>query len=180
MCNSNSDDPTTPVYPARSPTSEIVPNELPIRHCYPNSTLAKDTDKPIQQVDGSTEAPIECINCYTNDGTLVPTKVFSLNDRSDRVTVKSTALNLPLSLCPTGSFSDTDLDISAVVTESDILSSSSVSSIGSRSLVTGSMYETVGNISHRSSSSGYGSELNEIKTHSAMQNFVSLCNLYHI
>ena len=51
--NSSSDDPTAPVYPPRSPTTDIIPNELPIRHCYPNSTLAKDTDKPIQQVDGS-------------------------------------------------------------------------------------------------------------------------------
>ena len=161
MCNSNSDNPTTPVYPPRSPTSEIVPNGLPIRHCYPNSTLAKDTEKPIHQVDGSSEAPIECLNRYINDNTLDLTKVLSVNDRPDRMTVKSTALNLPLPLCPTGSFSDADLEIS-VGTESDILSSSSVSSIGSRSSVTGSMYETVGNISRRSSSSDYGSELNEI------------------
>ena len=56
---STADDPSAPVYPPRSPTSDIVPNKLPSRHFYPTRNIQASSDHEehdaLLQVDGSAE-----------------------------------------------------------------------------------------------------------------------------
>ena len=125
-----SDDPSAPTYPPRSPTSDIVPSELP--SCHIISATSKDNkgNENIYQVDGSAENP------ETGD-----LSSLILPDRRDP--------DIMVLL-------DESNQLSKNISHSS--SSSSVSSNGSRasSSVRESMSDTVSIQS--SISSGYGSE----------------------
>ena len=60
ISDQTSEDPSAPTYPPRSPTSEIVPNELPLRHLYPRTSCETEASEGyIQQIDGNIETPYE-------------------------------------------------------------------------------------------------------------------------
>ena len=130
MVKHTSDDPSAPTYPPRSPTSDIVPTELPPCHILPaisKAYLAEDSN--MCQVDGNAEIPknIEITKSIITDQ---EKDIMVLFDGSNQM--------------------------SKNVSHSS--SSSSVSSNDSRasSSVRESMSDTVS--IHSSNSSGYGSE----------------------
>jgi len=125
-----SDDPSAPTYPPRSPTSDIVPSELPSRHIISTTSKNNQGNGDIYQVDGSAENP------ETGD-----LSSLILPDRRDPDIMV---------------LIDESNQLSKNISHSS--SSSSVSSNGSRasSSVRESMSDTVSIQS--SNSSGYGSE----------------------
>jgi len=124
-----SDDPSAPIYPPRSPTSDIVPTELPPCHVLsPKAFLAENTN--MCQVDGNAEIPIN---------KELPSSVILHQTEKDIMVLFDESNKLPKNI-------------------SHSSSASSVSSNGSRasSSVRESMSDTVSIQS--CNSSGYGSE----------------------
>ena len=124
-----SDDPSAPIYPPRSPTSDIVPTELPPCHVLSaKAFLAENTN--MCQVDGNAEIPIN---------KELPSSVILDQTEKDIMVLFDKSNKLPKNI-------------------SHSSSSSSVSSNGSRasSSVRESMSDTVSIQS--CNSSGYGSE----------------------
>ena len=132
-----SDDPSAPIYPPRSPTSDIVPTELPICHIFAGASQTNLLEEGyMQQVDGSVESP---------DNKELIASVVSDKGDEDILTLLNESKQM-----------SKDIRHSS--------SSSSVSSGGSRasSSVRESMSDTVSIQS--SNSSGYGSEFFEISS----------------
>ena len=169
------DDPSAPTYPPRSPTSDIVPNELPPCHLYPRvSKMAEVEDIHINQLDGSMETPKEDYPVRHLSGSSVEgdQEKKSYNCLSHMIVPEDGLLEKIESLA-TSSRNTTreNDDIMALLGDKKgnsknirhSFSSSSVSSIGSTtsSSVRESMSDTV---SIRSNSSGYGSECYEVNS----------------
>ena len=170
--NNIPDDPSAPTYPPRSPSSDIVPNELPPCHLYPKlSRSGAAEENCIDQLDGNIENPKDRYAI----GYL---PVGSTEDRIPKKACKSIApeyVSENAKLAKTHDFrtapgltSETngihDLLANSDSHLKDIIhcsSSSSVSSIGSdSSSARESLSDAVSIIS--CSSSGYGSEQNDI------------------
>ena len=170
--NNIPDDPSAPTYPPRSPSSDIVPNELPPCHLYPKLSRSGAAEgNCIDQLDGHIENPKDRYAI----GYL---PVGSTEDRIPKKACKSIApeyVSENAKLAKTHDFrtapgltSETngihDLLANSDSHLKDIIhcsSSSSVSSIGSdSSSARESLSDAVSIIS--CSSSGYGSEQNDI------------------
>ena len=143
-----SEDPLTPTYPPRSPTSDIVPTEFPLRHLYPKSRMFQGNEDHIHQLDGNIEAHNERHLIHHESGEKIKD-------------------NLSIEMCSASNDSSQttshDRRCPPVLIS---LSTNSTSSITSRSSSStrGSMSDTVSIVS--CSSSGYESEHNECTSES--------------
>ena len=129
-----SDDPSAPIYPPRSPTSDIVPSELPSCHIFAGVSKTNLLEEgKIQQVDGNVEG--------ADNKELIVSGVCDQGE-DDIMALLNESKHLSKSIRNSSS-------------------SSSVSSVGSRasSSVRESMSDTVS--IHSCNSSGYGSEFFE-------------------
>ena len=170
ILNHVSDDPSAPIYPPRSPTSDIVPKELQPFHWrqYPGIPHFSGNDEtPIDQLDGSIENIEDC-SVGRLFGSSRDSKVAHENCGAKSLLLVSESENLGgiggLLSSHDESLQEND-DILALIDKSKGLSnsrhsssSSSVSSIGSSSSLSlrESMSDTVSVQSYNSS--GYGSE----------------------
>ena len=148
--NNIPDDPSAPTYPPRSPSSDIVPNELPPCHLYPKLSRSGAAEEDcIDQLDGSIENPKDRYAI-----SYLP--VGSTEDRIPKKACKSIVSSEANGIHDLLANSDSHLKNIIHCT-----SSSSVSSIGSdSSSARESLSDAVSIIS--CSSSGYGSEQNDI------------------
>lgn len=159
--------------PPRSPTSDIVPNVLPLRHVYQRTSHPnKPSEERIYQVDGSIENPNE-------RNVILQLSGANMHHNILEKSCIASAVPLTSALCHDIADDLTTFRGTSVERNEDILtkppcmsisirhssSSSSVSSIDSRSSssLRGSVSDSVSTFS--CSSSGYGSEISSEPEH---------------